>query len=258
MNAELFPELDGLYTSAAWDELLKRSSDNNHPEILYYKVIFTKALALQQLKKFDEAIEVYNSLYSFNAPSLREIDYNIGLCHYHLGNLPKASEFLKKYLLSNPQHQHIYLHLCKVLFVLKAYEEINEACEKADVWRVKHIPYYIWATALYKLKKEKKAHNVLIINMSENPKKSEDWLLLGKVLERCGYFWDAGNCYERSLHYNMVCKKAKKHMKKIRELKKKSFFRPEEKHFIELDDPITPKMPRMKSRNCEELACVVF
>ena len=87
---------------------------------------------MQQLKNFEEALEIYSSIYKYNN-FLKEIDYNIGLCYYHLSDPRKSADYLKKYLNSNPNHKQIYFHLCKVLNSLEAHEEINEVCEKAEI-----------------------------------------------------------------------------------------------------------------------------
>lgn len=69
---------------------------------------------MQQLRNFKAALEIYETIYDHRGV-LKEIDYNMGLCYYHLNELDSAVEYLKKYMFAIPSHHSIYFHLVKVL-----------------------------------------------------------------------------------------------------------------------------------------------
>lgn len=205
---------------------------------------------MQQLKKFAEALEIYISLYKYNKLQ-KEIDYNIGLCYYHLNQPSTASEYLKKYALSNPHDQKIYSHLCKVLYLLKTYEEVDEVCEKSRVWNVKKIPYKLWGSALYKIKRYKKAHDIVIQALFVSQNNAEIWYLLGKILNTCGYFEEARRSCEKALNISPGLITSHKKVGRLGKDKKNEVT-------CELNEPILPNSSNIKRRNCEEVFCLTF
>ena len=171
----------------------------------------------------------------------------------------KASEYLKKYLLSNPKHPNIYSHLCKVLFIIDAYEDIDEACTKADVYRIKKIPYKLWVTALYRLQRFNRAHRIALQALSMNGRNHEMWYLLGRIVNKCGYYKEAMLCYDKALKFCKNYEKARKQFDKIFQNSKNLLMEKErDESFTILDEPIIPNSFSVKSRNCEEILCIII
>lgn len=213
-------------------------------------------MALQQLKNFEEALEIYSTLTKYSN-LLKEVDYNIGLCYYHLQEFRKSADYLKKYMFNSQQDLNIYTHLCKVLYKIAAYEEINEICEKAEVWRVKKIPYFVWSCALYKLNKLKKAHLELVQAMKTDMDNCAMWNMLGKILFVSRYYKEALYSYRKTLSINPNYKntdlKVEKVLKKISKKPKSTENHP----LVVLDDPLVPGY-NSRSRNCEDLFCRIL
>ena len=208
------------------------------------------------MSRFSEALEVYQEIYQFNE-GIKDIEYNIGLCYYHQGKLEEAVDFMKRYLEKNPRDQMIYSYLCKILGEIKAYEEINEICEKAVIWRIKQIPRLLWAKSLYKTGKIKKAHAIALWAIEKKPKKSCGWLMLGKIFKRAGYLIEASHCYEKALYYDINSNEAKIKLGKLSNENMRSPFalRTDRKNI--LDEPLMPNSEDEKIRNCYDEICVV-
>lgn len=120
---------------------------------------------------------------------------------------------------------------------------------------MQNIPFSLWANSLYRLKKYKKAHFVIIRAMTVNEK---NWFLLGKILNECGYYKDAEFCYERALRKDPSIQGVKD---KLDKLKKQNFadpLRTSREPLIELEEPILPSYETDKQRNCEELVCGII
>ncbi|CAG9318782.1 unnamed protein product [Blepharisma stoltei] len=255
-DRDLVPELENLYENKDWEHLLARSSESpQDPEIQYYR-----ALAMQQLHRFQEAIKIFESIYS-HIGVLREIDYNLGLCHYHLSNIEPSIDYLRRYMYSNPSHPYIYFHLVKVMLVKKLHTDIDDVCERAVVWRSKKIPYRIWAYSLYQLKKYKEAHGKCLIILEKNKEEHAIWFLLGKVLRRCKYIKECRAAFEKCCALDPENLKYKKRYEslitKIATKRDYSSAKPK----IQLDTPILPKTAGIKfleNRGCEDLFCRLF
>lgn len=136
-------------------------------------------------------------IYRFSI-SLHDIDYNIGLCHYHLANYALSAQFLKKYMVANPRHPLIHLHLMRVLDQLENYSEVNTICERAMINKTR-ISTKIWALSLLKLRNYKKSHRIMVEHLHRCPNSSEVWHLLGDLLAQCKYFECAEFAYGKAL-----------------------------------------------------------
>ena len=205
---------------------------------------------MQQLKKFDEALEIYSSLDKVST-QLKDFDYNIGLCYYHLQDLENAIDYMKKFLYSHPSNFLIYTHLCKALLLTKRYQEINEVCSKAEMWRIKNIPFRLWAYSLIQLKDMKKAHNVLILSLSHDEKNLKLWLLLGKVLSKCGYSMESLCCYEKVLNLDNNSIKAKKNINRLIKTIKGNSMHYESRPITHLDFPLLPEKTIAQKGDCD-------
>ncbi|CAG9320032.1 unnamed protein product [Blepharisma stoltei] len=255
-DRNLIPEFENLYETKDWEHILAKSSESpQDPEIQYYR-----ALAMQQLHQFYEAIKVFESIYT-HVGVLKEIDYNLGLCHYHLNNIDQAIEYLRRYMYSSPSHPSIYFHLVKVMLIKNLHADIDDVCERAVVSRSKKIPYRIWAYSLYKLKKYKEAHEKCLLILDKNKEEHSVWFLLGKVLRKCKYIKESRAALEKCCSLDPENLKYKK---KYESLITKISTKPEyssQKPKIQLDTPILPKQSAIKfaeNRGCEDLFCLLF
>lgn len=246
---DLVPELESLYEKAEWHNLLEKSSvAPEKPEVVYYK-----ALAHQELKQFEKALELYFSIY--NSRSLiHEIDYNIGLCYYHSQEIPKAIQYLRKYLSANPKHPNIYSHLVIMLNESGRVSEINEVCEKALVWKVNKVPYKTWIKALIQLDRYKCAHEKVMYVLRLKQEDWEVWDILGDILATCGYYYHSRLAYEKAYKLNPNSQKTKQKIDTI--LKDFLDFKAPK---IKLEPPILPPNEETKSsRGCEDFFCRLF
>lgn len=188
-RSELITEFENLYDDRRWDMILEKTEQNlDVPEVLYYKVDPTQGLAYQQLKYFDDAIHCYESIYE-HREHLKDIEYNLGLCYYHLGKLEKALEYFSKYIINFPTDSHIYAHTAYVLEKLsksyaEKYDEICKLCEKAVIWREKSVPWRLWALALYKRHKLQDAYEKCLHALELIPGNIDILILLAKILDK--------------------------------------------------------------------------
>lgn len=80
MSDSQLDEYENLYTRKNWEKLLEVTTDES-AHSLYFK-----ALALQELNRFEEALDCFNRMPD-DKEEIPELYYNLGLTHYHLGNL---------------------------------------------------------------------------------------------------------------------------------------------------------------------------
>jgi tetratricopeptide (TPR) repeat protein len=145
-----------------------------------------------------------------------------------------------------------------VLYKLKAYEEVIEVCEKAEIWRIKSVPRFLLASALYKVGKLKKAHTVLVWEINEKRKKSKEWLLMGKILEKCGYWFEAQECFEKAIYYEETCEGAKKHLAMLKKYTLENPMTTNQLSKVLLDEPLIPLKEDTKGRACDNFICILL
>src|SRR5215207_1263877 len=112
------------------DEKVKSVDKNNGPKPYWLDIWFDKGEALTNLKKFDDAIALYNKLISLD-PNWANPWNSIGWALYKIGKLEEALFSFDKAIALEPKWDKPWFNKGKILYQLENYPDAKQFVEHA-------------------------------------------------------------------------------------------------------------------------------
>ena len=176
--------------------------------------LYRKAVGYQKAMKWQEAIETYNELLSFE-PMSAEVYNNIGVCYEKKGQVKMAAKSYEKAITINPRFYPSYNNLGIIYYRLKNFDKARAAYEQALQLNPGNSQSEVNLALVYeRLRQGELARRTLERVLTNDPENPEAHYNLARMLEEEGQRERALSHYRQFLDanpsaYPQLCEKVK-------------------------------------------------